>query len=301
MTTSSRRPSPAARASRRSRRPAPRGATFFERNRNRLLIAGGAVVVALLVGTLFLNASTPVYACSSTFNPTPAPTVVLPTVEPGTTNAPATEPPTGYIQPDMGHNHVGTGSRVTYTYCPPASGKHYNSPPQGPIPAKLYGPDEVTFPQGWLHNLEHGALVLLYSCPGGTGPGCTADGQAALAAIRAKWPNSPICNFPPNAVSPVMTRFDDMPYPYAALVWDAVLPMQTLDEASLFKFFADRAERFNIQEQQCPAPTPTAGPATPTPVPTATGAPSTAPSTAPTTAPTAAPASPASSTAASPS
>ncbi len=301
MTTPSRRPSPAARASRRSRRPAPRSATFLERNRNRLLLAGGAVIVALLVGSLFLNASTPVYACSSTFNPTPAPTFIPPTVEPGTTNAPATQPPTGFIQPDMGHNHVGTGSRVTYTYCPPASGKHYKTLPQGPIPARLYGPDEVTIPQGWVHNLEHGALVLLYSCPGGTGAGCTADGQAALAAIRAKWPNSPICNFPANALSPVLTRFDDMPYPYAALVWDAMLPMQTLDETALFRFFADRAERFNIQEPQCAAPTPTPGPATPTPVPTATAGPTAAPTTAPTTAPTVAPASPASPAAALPS
>lgn len=297
MTTSSRRPSPAARASRRSRRPAARSATFLERNRNRLLIAAGAIVVAILAITIYFNSTGPVYACSSQFDPTPAPTVVLPTVEPGTTNAPATEPPTGFIQPDMGHNHVGTGSKVTYTYCPPASGKHYNSPPLGPIPAKLYGPDEVTIPQGWVHNLEHGGLVLLYSCPAGVGPGCTADGQAALAAIRAKWPNSPICNFPPNAVSPVMTRFDQMDYPYAAVVWDAVLPMQTLDETALFKFFADRAERFNIQEPQCPAPTPTPGPATPTPNPTATAAPTAAPTTAPTTAP----ATPAASPAASPS
>lgn len=280
LTNSSRRPSPAARASRRSHRPAPRSATFLERNRNRLLVAGGAIVVVLLAGMLYLNSSTPVFACSGTFDPTPAPSVALPTVAPGTTNPPATQPPIGFVQPDMGHNHVGTGSRVTYTYCPPASGKHYNSPPQGPIPAKLYGPNEVTYPQGWLHNLEHGALVLLYSCPAGEGPGCTAEGQSALGALRAKWPNSPICNFPANAVSPVITRFDDMPWPYAAVVWDVVLPLQTLDEAELFKFFAQRAERFNIQEPQCPAPTPTAGPtAVPTTAPTTpTASPAASPS-----------------------
>jgi hypothetical protein len=277
LTTSSRRPSPAARATRRSRRPAPRSATFLERNRNRLLVAGGAVVVLLLAGTIYLNSTGPVYACSSLFDPTPAPSVVLPTVEPGTTNPPATERPIGFVQPDMGHNHVAPGSKVTYRYCPPASGNHYNQPPQGPIPGnKLYGPSDVTVPQGWVHNLEHGALVLLYRCPGGDGPGCTADGQAALKALLAKWPNSPICNFPPGGgpggVSPVFTRFDDMAWPYAALVWDNVLPLQTIDEASIFKFFAERAERFNIQELLCPLPTPTPGP-TPTAGPTGTVAP----------------------------
>ncbi len=281
MTTSQRRPAPASRATRRSRRPAPRSETFLERNRNRLLLAGGAIIGVLLVGMVFIQGSTPVYACSNQFNPTPAPKVVLPTVEPGTTNTPATAPPIGYVQPDMGHSHVTAGTRVTFQNCPPASGKHYSASGQGPIPAKLYGPTEVTIPQGWVHNLEHGALVLLYRCPEGVGPGCTAEGQAALKAIQAKWPNSPICNFPPNAISPVITRFDDMAYPFAAVVWDVVLPMETLDEATLFKFIAERAERLNIQELQCPLPTPTPAP-TPTAGPTGTAVPSVAPTAAPT-------------------
>jgi hypothetical protein len=235
--------------------------------------------VALVAAMLFLQPSTPVYACTNEFNPTPAPTFIAPTVAPGTSNAPATQPPTGYIQPDMGHTHVDPGTRITYTWCPPASGKHYNVTGLGPIPARVYGPDEATIPQGWVHNMEHGALVLLYKCPG---PSCDDAGQAALEALRARWPLSPICKFPPDTVGPVITRFDDMPYPYAAVVWDAVLPMQTLDEKALFQFFADRAERFNIQEPRCAAPTPTAAPATPTPVPSATAAPTTAPTAAPT-------------------
>ncbi|MEO5704768.1 MAG: DUF3105 domain-containing protein [Candidatus Limnocylindrales bacterium] len=230
---------------------------------------------------LFIQSSAPVYACSNQFNPTPAPTIVLPTVKPGTTDAPATEPPIGFVQPDMGHPHVDPGTKVTYQNCPPASGKHYNASGQGPIPAKLYGPNEVTLPQGWIHNMEHGAIVLLYRCPDGEGPGCTVAGQAALKALQANWPNSPICNFPPNAVSPVITRFDDMAYPYAALVWDNVLPLDTLDEAAIFKFYAQRGERFNVQELQCPLPTPTPAP-TPTAGPTGTAAPTAAPTTSPT-------------------
>ena len=294
MTNSPRRPSPAARASRRSRRAAPRNATFLERNRNRLLVAGGAAAVLLLAAMVYIQGATPAYACANTFDPTPAPTFVLPTVEPGTTNAPATEPPIGFVQPDMGHTHVNPGTRVTYTWCPPASGKHYNASGIGPIPARVYGPDEPTIPQGWLHNMEHGAIVLLYKCPG---PSCDAAGQEALKALRAKWPLSPICKFPPDAVGPVITRYDDMPWPYAAVVWDVVLPLQTLDEATLFQFFADRAERFNIQEPRCAAPTPSPGPATPTPAPSATAGSTAAPTTAPSAAPSTAPTAPAASTA----
>lgn len=286
MTTSSRRPSPASRAARRSRRPAPRSATFLERNRNRLLGAGAALVVVIVAGMAFLNSTTPAYACTSLFDPTPAPSFVAPTVEPGTTNPPATQPPLGFVQPDMGYKHADPGARVTYAYCPPASGRHFNMAGVAPIPAKVYGPDEVQVPQGWIHNLEHGAIVLLYKCPG---PACDDAGQAALKALLAKWPNSPICNFPPNAVSPLAVRFDDMAWPYAAVVWDVVLPLQTLDESGLLTFFADRAERYNIQEKGCPDPTPTPGPATPTPIPTATVAPTGAPATAPTPAPTSGP------------
>jgi hypothetical protein len=68
----------------------------------------------------------------------------------------------------------------------------------------------------------------------------------------------------------VITRFDDMPYPYAAIVWDLVMPLQALDDQAIFDFYKGQAERFN-PEPQCPAPTATPGP-TGTPVPTSTPA-----------------------------
>jgi hypothetical protein len=292
LTTPPRRPSPSSRATRRSRRPAPRQATLLERYRRWLIGLGAVVIVVVLGGAIYLNSTTPAYACGNLFEPTPAPSWVPPTVAPGSTAAPATEPPSGYVQPDMGHTHVQTGSRVNYTYCPPASGKHYFASNQGPIGGGLYGPDEPALPQGWVHNLEHGAIVLLYKCPG---PSCDAAGQAALADLLTRWPDSPICHIPRGVVTPVIARFDDMAWPYAALVWDVVLPMDTLDETAVFDFYASRGERFN-QEKQCPdptatpGPTPTGGPtptAAPTAAPTPTAAPSAAPSAAPTTTPSA--------------
>ena len=288
-----RRPTPASRATRRSRRPAPPSATFLERNRNRLLWIGGAVVFALLVIVGFvLPAVQPAYACTNIFNPTPAPSFTAPTPGPvGSGQAPApavTPPPPGYVEPDMGHAHERPiGAPVTYAWCPPASGRHYEVP-GGPIRGGLYGPNDKTVPQGWVHNLEHGAIVLLYSCPGGEGPGCTDAGQAALQALLAKWPNSPICNTPPGALTPVITRFDDMPYPYAAVVWDVVLPLQTLDENLIFEFYRTQGERFN-PEKLCAVPTPTPGPA-PTAGPTGTAVPSGTPAASPAASGSAAPA-----------
>ena len=292
MTTPPRRPSAAARAARRSRRAAPSGASYLERNRNRLLVGAGAIVFAILAGLAFFNASQPAYACSMAFDPTPAPSQQAPTPAPvasGATAAPASPPPPGYVQPDMGNVHAGAGTRVRYANCPPASGRHFSGAGIGPIRAGVYGPDEAQVPQGWVHNLEHGAIVLLYNCgPDGDPAACTDPGQAALESLYARWPASPVCNIPAGAgPAPVIARFDDMEFPYAAIVWDVVLPMDTIDETALFDFYARQGERFN-PEQLCPAPTPTPGPATPTANPTSTAAPSAAPTTAPT-APSAAP------------
>ena len=68
-----------------------------------------------------------------------------------------------------------------------------------------------------------------------------------------------------------------MPWPYAALVWDVVLPLQALDKDAIVDFYTQRSERFN-PEKLCTAPSAsppatTPAPATPTPAtPTASPA-----------------------------
>jgi Protein of unknown function (DUF3105) len=275
LTTSPRRPSPAARAVRRSRRPAARQATFVERNRSKLLWGGGILAFAALVFVgLILPGLAPAYECKNIFDPTPAPSWTPPPTQAlasGATPAPpATAPAPGYVEPDIGAGHVATGSKVTYTWCPPASGKHYNQTGFGPIRAGFYDQGNAQVPEGWVHNLEHGAIVLLYKCPG---PACDAAGQDALESMYARWPDSPICGVPPGGgpnFTPVIARFDDMPYSYAAVVWDMVLPMETLNEADVLSFYAAYGERFNPERLQgCVYPTDIPPPAPPTESPSA--------------------------------
>ena len=237
-------------------------------------------VFVLLIGMAYLSFTRPTYACTNTFDPSPAPPWVAPTPVPvasGATPAPAvTPPPPGYVQPDMGKTHTDAGATITYRYCPPASGRHYSSAGQGPIRGGLYGPGDNPVPPGWVHNLEHGAIVLLYSCKapeGQTAPACTDQGQQQLEDLLARWPDSPVCKVPKGALTPVIARYDDMATSYAALVWDVVLPMATIDETLLFEFYARNGERFN-PEKQCAAPT--APPPAATPTPAATAAPASA-------------------------
>jgi hypothetical protein len=63
--------------------------------------------------------------------------------------------------PDEGATHVPFNTPVTYESNPPASGSHWPSPAtwgvyvDPPIPREQY-----------VHNLEHGGIVLAWNCPG---------------------------------------------------------------------------------------------------------------------------------------
>lgn len=271
-------PSPTRRTTRLSVAAPPK--SFFERYRNILLGAVGVVALLGIGGIALFNAAQPAYACAERW------------AAPAATDAPApgASPRLGYIQPDLGKNHITVGPSVNYPLCPPASGRHYNASNLGPIKAIVYGPDDTQIPQGWLHNLEHGGLIILYKCPGDA---CEEAGQAALRQLYASFPTSPVCNLPVGAVGPVIARFDQMEYPYVAMLWGQVLPLQTLDTAQILAFFTNQAERSN-PEAGCPRPTAT-------PAPTRSAAPSASQSASPAGSPAASPvATPAASTAPSP-
>jgi hypothetical protein len=269
-------PTGTARVGRRERARAVRKVSFFERYRSLIV---GVVVVAIvgLVGFgLFTAATTPTFACSNIWEPTP-------TASPG----PNTSPQPGYVQPDMGNEHVSTGTTVTYTYCPPASGRHYNQSGAGPITSRVYGPQDTVGPTGWIHNLEHGGIVILYRTDG---EGATEPGQAALRELFDGYPPSPVCGFQPGTNGPVIAPFDDMVWPYAALVWGRVLPMETLDRDAVVAFDQAFGERTNPEKFCEPSPAPSAGAsASASAAPSASTAPasSVAPSASPSDAPSA--------------
>jgi len=238
-------------------------------------VALGVVAIGIVGFFFFQSLTSPAYACSTIWTPTP-------TAEP----APGATDRLGYVQDDQGREHVSAGTVVRYTLCPPASGKHFNASGRGPIKPLVYGPDDKQPPGGWIHNMEHGAMVILYRCqappagaPSGsapTGDGCTDAGQQALKQLYDEWPASPICGIPPHLLSPVIARFDDMAWPYAALLWDLVLPLDHLDRDAILAFFAQQAEVTN-PEKQCqpasPSPGATEAPAaTASPEPSATSA-----------------------------
>jgi hypothetical protein len=219
--------------------------SFFERHRGTLLTVAAGAVAVLIVGWVFLGATARGYSCGSIWEPDPTP------------SPSAGEPARlGYLQRNMGRSHE-VNRPQRYALCPPASGNHYNISGVGPIQARLYGPDDKIEPMSWVHNLEHGALVVLYKC---VGDACEDAGQDRMREFYSTFPNSPICNFPRGDVGPVIARFDDMAWPYAAIVWGRVLPLQTFDAQQILEFFNTEAERTNPELIGCVRPSPSASP-----------------------------------------
>ncbi len=260
--TGSSGPSGRRRAGRReTARPAPPERSFLERRRGLLLGGLAAVVVALVGAFLFLGVTAQTYACTQLSEPAPSGTPA-----PGSSTAPL-----GQLQDDMGTRHIELGASARYTYCPPASGPHYNASGRGPIPARYYGKDDTVVPQGWIHNLEHGGIVILYRCTDGT---CDAATEQQLKQLVTTFPPSPVCGLAPGTEAPVVARFDQMNTPFAAVVWGRLLLLDTLDTAKILEFYDTYGERTN-PEPQCAAPSPSPSPeSSPSPSPEASPLPS---------------------------
>ena len=257
----SRSPSGSARAGRRdAQRRRHDEPSALQRLRTPLLALG---VIAVIVGVsafVLTSAASPTFACTSI----------------DSVQAPA-EGELGQVQPDQGNAHISVGDKVTYPVCPPASGKHLNRSGFGPLQPKVYGPEDNSAPTGWVHNLEHGALVLLYSCGKGA---CDDASSQQLQGFVTAFPDSPVCGLQAGVVGPVVARFEDMPTRFAALVWDRVLYLDALDNQQIYDFYTRYGERVSSEgswitppEPQCAAPSPSTAPSEPA-SPPASAAPS---------------------------
>src|SRR5262249_47312180 len=108
--------------------------------------------------------------------------------KPSTTATTQTPPPTadqsspgaspasdqvGEQQPVQEGVHIQPPQKASYQTDPPSSGPHYNIAGQAPVGWGYY--DRSIAPEYYVHNLEHGGVVLLYNCT----TDCTAD-QATI-------------------------------------------------------------------------------------------------------------------------
>jgi hypothetical protein len=114
-------------------------------------------------------------------------------------------------------------SPITWPTNPPSSGEHY------PIWAayKVY---TSPVPRGfYVHDLEHGGIVMLYNCPGG----CDAEVAALVAHLDAR-PADPVCTEVRNRYT--VTPDPLIPTRFAAAAWGYTLTSDCFDLAALDAF-----------------------------------------------------------------
>jgi Protein of unknown function (DUF3105) len=107
-----------------------------------------------------------------------------------------------------------------YLHHPPSSGCHY------PVPApwNVYGVSQTVPESTYVHNLEHGGIVLIYKC---VGTACDDDlrfSQKVLGTLPAESQS--------NEVKFVATPDQDSPVQFVVLGWARELDLPALDDAA---------------------------------------------------------------------
>jgi hypothetical protein len=142
-------------------------------------------------------------------------------------------PPVGQAIDEMPHTHVQQGTVVMYNHDPPTSGCHYNlGYGTAPIQAGAY--DQMIQPEYWVHNLEHGYIVVLYNCPSG----CSSEFQR----LRSWYKGLPAD--PTGVVSyakVIIIPWSSMTVPFAAVSWDWYDPIPNFSIAEVQRFYANHA------------------------------------------------------------
>lgn len=137
------------------------------------------------------------------------------------------EPGVDLLIPNEGHAHVPVGQQVEYVANPPASGAHWSSSGTAPVPAGFY---ETTLEEEqWVHNLEHGYVVILYDCRGPCSKAVIdqLDGFFAAAPPSQHFGN----------VKLVISPYDGLPFAFVAIAWDHQLHLESFDADALLDFY----------------------------------------------------------------
>ncbi|HEV7733571.1 MAG TPA: DUF3105 domain-containing protein [Candidatus Binatia bacterium] len=124
--------------------------------------------------------------------------------------------------PIEGFNHVEIGSDLFFASNPPSSGNHY------PVWAEFKSYTE-TVPRGfWVHDLEHGAVVLLHR------PDAGSEVIDALRAAYDAIPLDPKCTHR----RAVLTPDPLMPQPFAVVSWGFRMLCDAVDQQAILDFTA---------------------------------------------------------------
>jgi len=166
-------------------------------------------------------------------------------------NAPSTNgPAVGQAIPEMPHTHVQPPTTINYMHDPPTSGCHYSvgaTPNSLPAPIEPGAYNQVIPDEYWVHNLEHGYVVVLYNCPNG----CQTQFNELHAWYKGLSPDPQLNSACPanyNLTAPYAKALvipeTTMKVPFAVVSWDWYDPMPNgLDLAEVQRFYVNHTDQ----------------------------------------------------------
>lgn len=129
--------------------------------------------------------------------------------------------------------HVSPPAEIEWSTNPPSTGQHY------PTWAGWYR-SFTSLPRGfWMHNAEHGGVMLLYNCP----DGCDADIAALIDVARAR-PQDDKCVLPiRNRILVVADPLLPAGTKISAVAWNAYYTATCVDPVALDTFIEEHYAR----------------------------------------------------------
>lgn len=137
--------------------------------------------------------------------------------------------------------HISPPQRTHYATDPPTSGQHYSL--RGTAPAAWGFYDHALDPEVWIHNLEHGGVVILYNCsPATSSPGTNpAQGASSSCADDQRKISDFVSAAPQDAlfqkVKIVATEYPVPGHPFAIVAWGWRVFMDSWDDAEAERFY----------------------------------------------------------------
>lgn len=187
--------------------------------RNLFIIAGvlGTAAVAILVVALALQQAAKV----ATANRIPFQTVS------GTI---------GTQVPDEGTpSHIDPSTQWTYKFYPPTSGPHYSVAGSAPV---LWGTVDTLVEGQFVHNLEHGGVVILYNCPSGSD--CTSLKNSLTNYVQKLAPLEPTYT----VAKIVMTPYSHgMQKKIALVAWHYIEFLDAYDQNAITQFYENHVDQ----------------------------------------------------------
>jgi hypothetical protein len=144
--------------------------------------------------------------------------VILLVAAPALGQAPADGP--GRLMPNRGQQHIEVNTPIPYEEYPPTSGSHW------PIVAKWGIYNQEVPAEVYVHNLEHGGVVLLYHCT----PGC----PDVVRQIEELYPTLPKSKF--GHVKVVVSPNGRIKTRFALLAWTRLDEFERFDRERVLRF-----------------------------------------------------------------